>query len=267
MTLTHAHLHLRQQQQHTADGHQHYHHLQRAAHLLQHLPDLFEDRADIQQAHRRKFPVKLRQHAVAVFPAEAGEPALGLSVQRTRREDEEEVWSQAFPVHFTQAGNFGGEILGITGEGHAVAEVHLQACRQPLLHRHFPRFRRPGAGNDRVMVRTFRLPGQVEFAIERFILISLRRLAVDLRQAGAHDRIERFRNNVMLRQETLQRRHLFGSNVDQEIVRAFRRKLLLPAIQQIPAQHQQKRQQHKRQRKCRELAEGRPRLVQQSVNR
>ena len=117
------------------------------------------------------------------------------------------------------------------------------------------------------MVRTFRLPGQVEFAVERFILISLRRLAVDLRQSGAHDRIERLGNNVMLGQEALQRRHLLGRDVDQEIVRAFWRKLLLPAIQQIPAQHQQKRQQHKRQRKCRELAEGRPRLVQQSVNR
>ncbi len=56
-------------------------------------------------------------------------------------------------------------------------------------------------------------------------------------------------------QETLQWRHLFGGNIDQKIVRAFRRKLLLPAIQQIPAQHQQKRQQHKRQRKRRKLAQ------------
>ena len=117
------------------------------------------------------------------------------------------------------------------------------------------------------MVRPFLLPGQVQFAVKRLIFISLRRLAVDLRQTRPHDRIERLGDNVMLRQEALQRRHLFGGNVNQEIVRAFRRKLLLPAIQQIPAQHQQKRQQHKRQRKCRELAEGRPRLVQQTVHR
>ena len=51
----------------------------------------------------------------------------------------------------------------------------------------------------------------------------------------------------MLREETLQRRNLLRRDIDQKIVRTFRGKLLLPAIQQIAPQHQQQGQQHKRQ--------------------
>ena len=56
-------------------------------------------------------------------------------------------------------------------------------------------------------------------------------------QTRANDGIERLGDDVMLRQEALQRRNLLRGDIDQEIVRAFRRKLLLPAIQQIAAQH------------------------------
>ncbi|MNR60465.1 hypothetical protein D3C85_1819530 [compost metagenome] len=71
----------------------------------------------------------------------------------------------------------------------------------------------------------------------------------------------------MFREEALQRRDLFRRDVNQEIVRAFRRKLLLPAVEQIAAQHQQHRQKHERQRKRRQLAERRPRLAQQAIDR
>ncbi len=198
MTLPHAHLYLCQQQQQTADCHQHHHHLQRAAHLLQYLPDLLQDRADIQQTHRRKFPVKLSQHAVTVLPAEAGQPALWLPVQRTRREDKEEVGPQAFPVHLAQAGHSGAEVLCITGKSHAVPQPDVQALRQPLFHRHFTRFRRPGASGNRVVIGTLLLPGQIQLAVKCFVCIALRRLAVDLRQTRANNRVERLRHNVVL---------------------------------------------------------------------
>ena len=117
------------------------------------------------------------------------------------------------------------------------------------------------------MIRAFILPGEVQLAVQRLVLIPLRWLAVDLRQTRANDGIERFGDDVMLRQEALQRRNLLRGDIDQEIVRAFRWKLLLPAVEQIAAQHQQQRQQHKRQRERRQLAERRPGLVQQTVDR
>ena len=237
MTLTHPDLHLRQQQQHAANRDQHHHHLQRPAHLLQYLPDLSQDRADIQQADRRELAVKLGQHAVAVLPAEAGQPALGLPVQRPGREDKEEVGPQALPVNLAQAGDFRAEVLRIAGKGHRITQPDVEAFRQPLLHRHLPRFRRPVAGSDRVMIRAFILPGQIQLAVKRFIFITLGRLTVNLSQARPHDGVIRLGDNLVLRKKFLQRGDLLRGDVDQEIVRAFRRELLLPAIQQVAAQH------------------------------
>ncbi|MNI60289.1 hypothetical protein D3C73_1154900 [compost metagenome] len=146
MPLTHADLHLSQQQQHATSGNQHHHHLQRPADLFKHLANLFEDRADIQQADGRKLAVKLRQHAVAIFPTEAGQPTLRLPVQRALREDKEEVRPQAFPVHLTQATDRSAEILGVTHKGHAIAKFDVQSLRQPFFHRHFTCFWRPASG-------------------------------------------------------------------------------------------------------------------------
>ncbi len=94
MALTHTDLHLRQQQQHAAGRHQAYHHLQRPADLGEHLADLTQDGADIQQTDGGKLAVQLGQHRGTVIPAEAGEPALRLPVQRPGGENKEEVWPQ-----------------------------------------------------------------------------------------------------------------------------------------------------------------------------
>jgi hypothetical protein len=40
------------------------------------------------------------------------------------------------------------------------------------------------------MIRTLAAPGQVQLAVQRFVFIALRHLTVNLRQAGAHDRVE-----------------------------------------------------------------------------
>ncbi|MNP22328.1 hypothetical protein D3C76_1149970 [compost metagenome] len=117
------------------------------------------------------------------------------------------------------------------------------------------------------MIRALILPGQVQLAVEGFILMALGGLAVNLGQARPHDGVVRLGDNLMLSQERLQRRDLLRGDIDQEIVRALRRELLLPAVQQVAAQHQQQCQQHKRQRKRRQLAEGRPRLAQQAIHR
>ena len=88
------------------------------------------------------------------------------------------------------------------------------------------------------MIRAGILPGQIKLAVQRLILIAFGRLLIDRRQTRPHNRIERFRDHLMLGQESLQRNHLLGGNVDQKIVRTFRRHLLLPAVEQIAAQHQ-----------------------------
>ena len=94
-----------------------------------------------------------------------------------------------------------------------------------------------------------------------------RHLLVYLGQAHPDDRVIGFRFDLVLLQEGFHLRHLRLGHVEQEIVRAVRRQLLLPAFEQIAAQHQQQRQQHERQRERRQLADGHPRLMQQAVDR
>ena len=267
ITLTHPDLYLRQQQQNAAGGDQNHHHLKRAAYLGQHLANLLQNRADIQQADGGEFAVELREHPVAVIPAEAGQPALRLAVKRPLREDKEEVRPQALPVDFTHAGHLRAKVLSIPGKGHAIAELDAQTLRQPLFNRHLARLRRPATGNQRIMIRTLAAPGEVKLPVQGFIFIALRHLTVNLRQAGAHDGVELGGAGLMFGEEGFHRHHLLRRDVNQEIVRTFRRQLLLPAVKQIAAQHQQQRQQHKRQRKGRQLAQGRPRLTQQTVHR
>ena len=67
------------------------------------------------------------------------------------------------------------------------------------------------------------LPGEVQLAVQRFIFIPFGAVAVDLSEARADDRVERRRDHLMLRQEGFHLTDLFRGNVDQEIVRAFRR--------------------------------------------
>lgn len=123
------------------------------------------------------------------------------------------------------------------------------------------------------MIRQIGQPGQVQLAVHRlaarivFMHPLGRQLLVYLGQAHPDDRIIGFRLDLVLLQEGFHLRHLRLGHVEQEIVRAVRRQLLLPAFEQIAAQHQQQRQQHERQRKCRQLADGHPRLMQQAVDR
>ena len=60
ITLAHSDLHLRQQQQNAAGGDQNHHHLKSAAYLSQHLANLLQNRANIQQADGGEFAVELR---------------------------------------------------------------------------------------------------------------------------------------------------------------------------------------------------------------
>ena len=117
------------------------------------------------------------------------------------------------------------------------------------------------------MIRTLFAPGEIKLAIQRFVFVPVRGVAVDLRQTGPDDRIEFRRPRLMFGEEGLHRHYLLRGDIDQEVVWALRGQLLLPAVEQIAAQHQQERQQHKRQGKRRQLAEGRPRLAQQAVHR
>ncbi len=134
--------------------------------------------------------------------------------------------------------------------------------RQPLLNRYLARLRRPAAGHQWIMIRTLFAPGEIKLAIQRFVFVPVRGVAVDLRQTGPDDRIEFRRPRLMFGEEGLHRHYLLRGDIDQEVVWALRGQLLLPAVEQIAAQHQQERQQHKRQGKRRQLAEGRPRLAQ-----
>ena len=267
MPLAHTDLDLRQQQQHAAGRHQAHHHLQRPADLGEHLADLTQDGADIQQTDGGKLAVQLGQHRGTVIPAEAGEPALRLPVQRPGGENKEEVWPQALPVYFAHAADLRAELLGIAGKGHCIADLYPQPLRQPLLNRYLARLRRPAAGHQRIMIRTLFAPGEIKLAIQRFVFVPVRGLTVDLRQTGPDDRIEFRRPRLVFGEEGLHRHYLLRGDIDQKVVRALRGQLLLPAVKQIAAQHQQERQQHKRQGKRRQLAEGRPRLAQQAVHR
>ena len=205
--------------------------------------------------------------------AEAGQPALRLAVERARWEDEVEVWFQAVPVHFTQAGNFGAEILRITVESYGIAELHAQTPRQPFVDRHFTGFRRPVACDQRIVIRQAVHPRQVQLAVHRLTARIVRfddigsNLVVNFGQTYTHNRIEGFRRGFVLMQEIRHLRDLLFSDVEQEIIRAVRRQLLLPAIQQVPAHHQQQGQQHKRHRERRQLAQRYPRLTQKAVHR
>ena len=189
-----------------------------------------------------------------------------LPVERPLRKDKEEVWPQALPVNFAHAGHLRAKLLSIPGKGHAIAELDAQPLRQPLFNRDLARFRRPASGHQRIMIRPLAAPGEVKLAVQGFIFIAFRRLTVDLRQAGAHDGIELSGAGLMFGKEGFHRHHLLRRDIDQKVVRTFRRQLLLPAIEQIAAQHQQQGQQHKRQRKGRQLAQGRPRLAQQTIH-
>ena len=267
MPLAHTDLDLRQQQQHAAGRDQAHHHLQRPADLGEHLADLTQDGADIQQADGRKLAVQLGQHRGTVIPAEAGEPALRLPVQRPGGENKEEVGPQALPVDFAHAAHLRAEVLSIAGKGHRIADLHPQPLRQPLLNRYLARLRRPAAGHQRIMIRTLFAPGEIKLAIQRFVFVPVRGVAVDLRQTGPDDRIKFRRPRLVFGEESLHRHYLLRGDIDQKVVWALRGQLLLPAVEQIAAQHQQQRQQHKRQGKRRQLAEGRPRLAQQAVHR
>ena len=110
---------------------------------MQHAADLFQDRADVQQAERWELAVELGQHLAVAVVAEAGEPGLRLAVQRARREDKVKVRLQAFPIHLAQAGDFGAERLGIAAEGQRVAQRDLQPPGDTFIHRDFAAFRRP----------------------------------------------------------------------------------------------------------------------------
>ncbi len=83
------------------------------------------------------------------------------------------------------------------------------------------------------MLRALRLPGEIELAIERLILITHGGLAVNLRQPRANDGVKRLRDNLMLRQKRFHRVALLRCDINQKKVRAFRRQLLLPAVEQI----------------------------------
>lgn len=111
MALTHTDLHLRQQQQHAAGRHQPT--ITSSARLTsESTADLTQDGADIQQTDGGKLAVQLGQHRGTVIPAEAGEPALRLPVQRPGGENKEEVWPQALPVYFAHAADLRAELPG-----------------------------------------------------------------------------------------------------------------------------------------------------------
>ncbi|CAM3733715.1 hypothetical protein RAVI111496_08485 [Rahnella victoriana] len=236
-SLTHTDLNLRQQQQSAAQHHQDHHHFQRPAHLLQHLSDLTQDRTDIQQTQRRELAVKLRDRAVITVIAETGQPALRLCIQRPRREDEVEIRLQAVPVHFSQAGNSGAELLRIAAEGHRIPEFQSQTSRQPFINRHFIGFWRPVTGDQRIMIRQPCHPGQIQLTVHRFAACVIRlndvggNLVVNFGQTNPHNRIEGFRRGVMLMQEIRHLRNLLFGDIEQEVIRAVRRQLLFPAIQ------------------------------------
>jgi putative ABC transport system permease protein len=62
-----------------------------------------------------------------------------------------------------------------------------------------------------------------------------RHLLVNLGQTYADNRVVSFRVNLMLLQEGFHLRHLGFCQIQQEVVRAIRRQLLLPAVEQITA--------------------------------
>ncbi|MNT07369.1 hypothetical protein D3C71_1247340 [compost metagenome] len=168
-----------------------------------------------------------------------------LTVQCTRREDKVKVRLQTFPIHLPQAGHLGAERLGIATEGQRIAQLDLEPPGNTLIHRHFAGLRRPTARQQRIVRRQIRQPGQVQFAIHRFtariVLVHPfgRHLLVNLGQANTDNRIVGLRCNLMLLQESLHLRHLRFGQVQQEVVWAVRRQLLLPALEQIATQHQQ----------------------------
>ncbi|MNH27888.1 hypothetical protein D3C79_880170 [compost metagenome] len=66
-----------------------------------------------------------------------------------------------------------------------------------------------------------------------------RHLLINLGQAHAYNRVIGFRLDLVLPQEGFHLRHLRFGQVQQEVVRAVRWQLLLPAVEQIATQHQQ----------------------------
>ena len=73
------------------------------------------------------------------------------------------------------------------------------------------------------MLRPLILPGKVQLAVQRFIFITFGAMTVDLGETRANDRVKRRRDHLMLRQEGFHLTYLLRGNVDQKIVRAFRR--------------------------------------------
>ena len=190
-------------EQHREAGQQHeqQHVLDRQCHLAEEALHLLDDQVHLQDGERRKTAHQFdQQRLVTRRQVEAGHPGSGESLQYAGREHHVEVGAERIPLHAANAAHLGRERFCTDTEAQFIAQPDAQPLRQLCFHRHQRPadivLAPPATADDAVVTLQLHGPGEIEFAVQRVVILRLLghcrayRLSVDADQATAHHGVE-----------------------------------------------------------------------------